>query len=220
MVQTAELDVYFERVEAGEYSGRYQNEANLLTKRQAEKTTELLSRHPTIEALGGFVLDDPDTSNHHVLATKSPIAGQILYLSHDGDTRVVFEYLTQFVAAVERALEEGCFLSDLHPVLSPLCQDQPGLVSFIGTLCEDDEGEDVAVQLIPSLDLYDHALLNRMAVADNFFLAEAVAAEIRKRPRPDLLPIAEQCCAHPHAQVAKAGAAAVAAIRRDYPMGK
>lgn len=87
------------------------------------------------------------------------------------------------------------------------------MVNFIETLCKDDEGEDVAVQLIPSLNLYDYTLLNRMAVADNFFLAEAIAIEIRKRPRPDLLRIAEQCRAHPHAQVAKAGAAAVAAIR-------
>ncbi|WP_454690191.1 hypothetical protein [Achromobacter aloeverae] len=213
MDRTAELDVYFERVEIGQYSGRYHNEVNLLTRGKAQKTTELFSGHPTIEALGGFVLDDPETSDHHVFATKSPIAGQILYLSHDGGTRVVFESLTHFVAAVERALEERGFLSDLHPVLSPLCQDQPGLVNFIETLCKDDEGEDVAVQLIPSLDLYDYALLNRMAVADNFFLAEAIAIEIRKRPRPDLLRIAEQCRAHPHAQVAKAGAAAVAAIR-------
>lgn len=211
---TAELDMYFERIGTGQYSGRDQNEVNLFTRSKAQKTTDLFSGHPTIEALGGFVLDDPDTSDHHVFATKSPIAGQVLYLSHDGDTRIVFESLVGFVDAVDRALKEGCLLSDLHPVVSPGCRDQPGLVSFIETLCKDDEGEDVAVQLIPSLDLYDFDLLERLAGGDNFFLAEAIAIEIRKRPRPDLMHIAEQCCAHPHPQVAKAGAAAVVAIRR------
>lgn len=214
MDRTAELDAYFERVGGGQYSGRYLNEVNLLTRSEAQKITDQLNGHPTMEALGGFVLDDPETSDYHVFATKSPIAGQVLYLSHDGDTRIVFESLVGFVDAVERALREGSFLSDLHPVLSPWCEDQPGLINFIETLCEDDEGEDVAVQLIPSLDLYDTELLERLAVAENFFLAEAVAIEIKKRPRPDLLHIAEQCSAHPHPQVAKAGAAAVVAIRR------
>jgi hypothetical protein len=213
MDRTAELDLYFERVGSGKYSGHYHNEVNLLTRGQAQKVTDLFSGHPTIEAFGGFVLDDPETSDHHVCATKSPIAGQVLFLSHDGDTRIVFESLAGFADAVKRALEEGCFLSDLHPDLSPLCQDQLGLVSFIETLCKDDGGGDVAVQLIPSLDLYNSELLERLAVGDNFFLAEAIAIEIRKRPRPDLLHIAKQCCGHPHPQVAKAGAAAVRAIR-------
>jgi hypothetical protein len=213
MDRTAELDAYFERVGSGQYSGRYPNEVHLLTRGEAQKATALFSGHPTIEAFGGIVLDDPETSDHHVFATKSPIAGQVLYLSHDSDTRIVFESLAGFADAAERALEEGCFLSDLHPDLSPLCQDQPELVNLIETLCKNDRGEDVAVQLVPSLDLYNSELLERLAVGDNFFLAEAVAIEIRKRPRPDLLHIAKQCCGHPHPQVAKAGAAAVRAIR-------
>jgi hypothetical protein len=213
MDRIAELDVYFERVGSGQYSGRYRNEVNLLTRDEAQKTTDLFSGHPTIEALGGIVLDDPKTSDHHVFATKSPIAGQVLYLSHDSDTRIVFESLARFADAAERALEEECFLSDLHPVLSPLCQDQPELANFIETLCKNNRGEDVAIQLIPGLDLYNFELLERLAVGGNFFVAEAIAIEIRKRPRPDLLHIARQCCGHPHPQVAEAGAAAVRAIR-------
>lgn len=217
---TAEQDGYFERIRSGQYSGRYRNEMNLLSRGEAQKATELFSGHQTIEALGGFVLDDSETSDHHVFAMKSPVAGQVLYLSHDGDTRIVFDSLSRFVDAVERALAQGCPLNSMHPSLSPLCQDQPKLVNFINTLRDDDEGEDVAVQLIPSLDLYDSELLERLAAEDNFFLAEAIAIEIGKRPRPDLLRIAELCSAHPHPQVANAGAAAVGAIQTLSRLGR
>ncbi|MGJ7542294.1 hypothetical protein [Variovorax sp. LT1R16] len=213
MDRAAELDLYFERVGSGRYSGQFSNEVNLLEQVQAQKTTDQMSGHPTIEALGGFILDDSETSNFHVFASRSPIAGQVLYLTHDGDTRVVFGSLLEFVDAAEQAVAQECFLSELHPVLSPLCEDQRGLVNLIERLCEDDGGEDIAVQLIPSLDLHDTEFLGRLVVSDNFFLAEAIAIEIKKRPRLDLLRIAEQCSAHLHPQAARAGAAAVSAIR-------
>lgn len=206
----AELDAYFERL-AARCPGR---DLNLLARDQARDATEQLSWHPAIEALGGLVLDDPGTSDHHVLARKSPLAGQVLYLSHDGDTRIVFESLAQLLDAAQRATQQECPLSDLHPALSPPCRDQPGLSGFMQALCEDEQGEEMALELIPSLDLQDLELLQRLVGGGNFFLAEAVAVEIGKRPRPDLLLIAEQCRAHDHPQVAKAGSAAVAAIRR------
>jgi hypothetical protein len=50
-------------------------------------------------------LDDPRTRDHHVFATKLPIAGQVLYLNHDSDTRIVFESLAGFAEAAERDYE-------------------------------------------------------------------------------------------------------------------
>lgn len=209
----SELDGYFQRVGSGQYAGHFKNQVNLLSRVKAETTTKQFSAHPTRVALGGYVLDDLETSDCHVLLTKSPVAGQVLYLCHDGDTRIVFASLGEFVDAADRALAEGCWLTELHPVCSPLSKDQPGLVALIRTLCEDAEGEDIAVQLIPSLDLCDFKLLERLALAANFFLAEAVAVEIEKRPRPDLMPVAELCVTHSHCQAANAGIAAVSAIR-------
>lgn len=208
-----ELDAYFEQISSGLYTGHFRHDVNLLDRTKAQAATEQFNYHPTIAALGGFVLDDPETSDCHVYATKSPVGGQVLYLCHDGDTHIVFSSLREFINAADRALVDDIGLTELHPVCSPLSENQPGLVEFIQTLCDDVGDEDIAVQLIPSLDLCDLKSLELLAGADNFFLAEAVAIEVEKRPRPDLMCIAELCSTHPHPQAAEAGIAAVSAIR-------
>ncbi len=219
MNRAAELDAYFERVGNARYAGHLRNEVNLLDRTNAKKMSDLLSEHPTIQLLGGVVLDDPDTSNHHIFATRSPVAGQVLFLSHDGDTRIVFASLDEFVDAAERAVNEGRWLTDLHPLCSPLTPDQKGLAELIRHLCLGNGDEDTALELIPSLDLSDVDLLEYLAAAPNFFLAEAVAVEIAKRPRKDLLSVAELCSAHPHPQAASAGNEAVRAIRKGFVAG-
>lgn len=214
MNRAAELDAYFDRVGNAQYAGHLRSEVNLLDRTSAKKMSDLFGQHPTIQLVGGVVLDDPETSNHHIFATKSPVAGQVLFLSHDGDTRIVFASLDEFVDAAERAVNEGRWLSDLHPLCSPLTQDQKGLSELIRHLCSGNRDEDTALELIPSLDLSDVDLLEYLAAAQNFFLAEAVAVEIAKRPRKDLLSVAELCSAHPHPQAGRAGSEAVRAIHK------
>lgn len=209
----AQQDAYFTQIEHGQYSEQFEHEVNLLSRVQAEELSEQFHGHPTLDALGGLILDDPDTSNHHVLLTLPPLAGQVFYLSHDDDSRVVFSSLPDFVQVAAQALEQSCCLSDLHPPHSPLCPDQSGLSQLIIRLCDVEDDEDIAIALIPSLDLLDMSLLEQLARSDNFFLAEALAREIKQRPRADLLDITQLCSAHPHPQAAQAGAAAWRAIR-------
>ncbi|UQN37201.1 hypothetical protein MTR80_05730 [Alcaligenes aquatilis] len=213
MSLTAECDDYFKQVEQGLYAERFDQEVNLLPFVQAQAFSEQFSGHPTLDALDGLILDDPDTSSHHVWVCESPLAGQVFYLSHDDDSRIVFPSLSAFLTAAQQALERSCCLSELHPSHTPLCPDQTGLSNFITHLCGNDEHEEIAIPLIPSLDLQDFPLLRRLASADNFFLSEVLAQEIKKRPRADLLTIAELCSAHPHPQAAKAGVAALRAIK-------
>lgn len=215
----AKLDAYFEEVSNARYADHLRSEVNLLDRTNAKKLSDLLSEHPTIQLLGGVVLDDPKTSNHHIFATRSPVAGQVLFLSHDGDTRVVFASLDEFVGAAERAVNEGRWLTELHPLCSPVSPDQKGLADLIRHLCSGNRDEDTALELIPSLDLSNVDLLEYLSAAPNFFLAEAVAVEIAKRPRTDLLNVAELCGAHPHPQAARAGNEAVRAIRRGFAAG-
>ena len=212
----AALDAYFDRVGNARYAGHLRNEVNLLDRTGAEKLSGLFSEHPTIQVIGGVVLDDPETSNHHVFATKSPVAGQVLFLSHDGETRIMFASLDEFVDAADRAVNEGRWLTDLHPLCSPLSKDQKGLAELIRNLCAGNQDEDTAVELIPSLDLSDVDLLEYLVAARNFFLAETVAVEIAKRPMKYLLGVAELCSAHPHPQAARAGSEAVRAIRKGF----
>jgi hypothetical protein len=171
-----------------------------------------LRSHPMLRHLGGLVLDDPQTSNHHVLSTAPPLAGAIFYLSHDGDSRVVFADAGGFLDAARRAAVEDRDLEDFHPAVSPPADDQAGVGALIRALLASPDDEDAAVAFIPSLDLRDPDLLRELASHENFFVAEALAVEIAKRPAAALREIASMCAAHAHPQAANAGKRAVAAV--------
>lgn len=189
---------------------------HLLSRIAVLEQSERFAYHPVVEQLGGFILDDADTSDHHVLATGSPLIGNVVFLSHDGDTRAVFETGAAYLAAVRVAHARGIEVTDLHPDQSPIAKDQGALSAFVRSLLASELG-DVVVSLIPSLNLEDIDLLQRLAEDENFFLGEAVASEIYKRPSAALLSIAELCAAHLHPQVARAG---LRAVKRIHLLGQ
>ena len=201
------LDAYFAVIDSPAFAG-----LGLLPREAAAELTEALSGHPIVDALQGYALDDPDTSNHHLLLARAPLAGCVLYLTHDGDSRVVFDSLAGFIEAAREAGAQEVDLSDLHPERSPPAGDQQALGDLIRQLLQEDTGVDVVTALIPSLDLHDLALLETLARDEDFYLGEAVARAIAKRPSRALRPVAALCQAHPHAQVAQAGARALRRI--------
>ncbi|KQU67102.1 MULTISPECIES: hypothetical protein [unclassified Rhizobacter] len=210
----AELDPWFARIAVGDYAGRLDVELNLLDRAQATEWTGLLTYHPIVGALGGIVLDDPETSNHHIYASRSPLQGSVFYLAHDDDSRIVYASLGDFLAAADEAKRRQAWLSQLHPACSPVAADQAGLSRWIGELIGSHAGHEVAMALVPSLDLADTALLRRLVNDPDFFLGEAVAVEIEKRPARALGVIAELCTLHPHPQVVSAGRLAARAIAK------
>lgn len=200
-------------MDRGHYTGHAALELNLLHNDAAIAITADFRWQPVVKLLDGLVLDDADTSNHHVLLQRAPLEGHVLFLSHDGETRVVFSSLDALMAAADAALADGIALPELHPSLAPVPADQPGLSALVQACVDQDEIE-VALALIPSLDLADHGLLSHLAVHEDFFLAEAVAAEIAKRPDPTLATIAALCVAHAHPQARNAGHRALRALGR------
>ena len=209
------LTDYFAEVAKLPEAGQRAEELNLLAAKEAVKLTRMfLEFHPVIQALGGFVLDDPGTSDHHFYLNKSPVKGAVLFLSHDGGTRVVYKSLTEFVEYTQRARDFGRPLEDMHPAQSPLADDQAALSLFAEQMLDDGEQGDVLTAIIPSMDLSDDALLQRLAVDEDFYLGEALAIEIEKRPSAALMEIAALCARHPHSQAAGAGRRACSAIKR------
>jgi hypothetical protein len=207
------IETYFAEIDSDKYSGLPQFELNLLDRDEAEALTERLSSHPIIRLLDGFVLDEPNTSNYHILLCRHPLEGQVLYLSHDGDSRVVFSNLSELLTAASEAKARQLALPELHPDLSPHVTDQPALSHMLAMLAEGaSEEADVAVSIIPSMDLSDTTLLEALATHENFYISEAVGAEIAKRPSSALKPIAWLCSNHPHPQAAEAGAKAISVI--------
>ena len=204
---------YFQRVDAGLYAGHPALELNLLSRDAARALTADLHGHPVVALLDGLVLDDPGTSNHHVLLGCPPLKEHVLFLAHDEATRVVFPSLEAFMAAADAALAGGIALPELHPTHPPVLADQPALEALLERCIGHDEIE-VALALIPSLDLTGHGMLARLATHEDFFLAEAVADEIVRRPEPALAAIAALCAAHAHPQASSAGHRALRALGR------
>lgn len=209
-----DLALYFAAVGSGDYSELWDVEVNLFDLEQSEKWTQDFSFHPIIQAFDGRVLDDPNTSNHHIYLNHAVLMGCVLFLSHDGDTRIVYSTLVDFLGAADAAKQEKHILSEIHPSCSPILKDQVALSGLILDFFENgDAGNEAAVlALIPSMDLRDEVLLTRLVLDSNFFFGEAVAIEIEKRPTNHLLQIAELCFGHEHIQVRNAGHKALAAI--------
>lgn len=202
---------YFAAVAAGDYSAHASLELNLLDEASSKALTEQFGFHPVVSFLDGFVLDDCESSNHHILVRRHPLHGQILYLAHDGESRVVYESLSAMLAAADRARLCGIALSETHPEISPRAEDQEALSNMIRELLADEEIE-LVLMLVPSMNLKNEELLSELASHDNFYVVEALAEQIAKRPSEDLREIAQRCAAHPHPQAADAGLRAVRAL--------
>jgi hypothetical protein len=171
---------------------------------------------PVVQTLDGFILDEAETSNYHVYLNHPSLKGTVLYLDHDGDTGVVFASLDDFLAAADAAMESGPYLRGFHSIISPLAKDQECLSELVRQqqALDSEDGTSVLTAIIPSMDMRALELLRRLAQAPDFFLGEAVAIEISKRPRPELREVAELCAAHGHFQAAEAGRRALDQLAR------
>ncbi|NHZ34030.1 hypothetical protein [Massilia rubra] len=213
----AELAAYFDRPLNPDYVGNFDIELNLLDRAQSEELTTILQDGSLVTIHGGVVLDDGNTSDHHLYLTRGPFAGGILFLPHDSDFwNVAFVSLDAFLDAVKRAWETNTWLSDNHPPTTPLHRDPAVLGKFIHDLLDrDEEREECVIQsAIYSLAPVDPDLLMRLAVHPNFLYAEAVAGQIAMYPALALRPLAQWCSEHKVGQVAGAGQRALAAIDR------
>jgi hypothetical protein len=206
------LATYFARVADGRFRNRLHNELNLLDAEVADRISDQMLDHPVIRELGGLVLDDPDTSNFHVCVGWPPLRGQVFYLDHDGDSRVVFTTLEELLAAAEQALATGATLREMHPATSPRAVDPAALALSIEHRVMAGADDGLAEALIPSMELTDLLLLRRLVTDEDFFVAQAIGDAIAARPSGQLLPIAQVLALHPHPQASEAGRRALEAI--------
>ena len=76
-----------------------------------------------------------------------------------------------------------------------------------------------STNLVSRLSVDDLKLLKRLAQNPDFFLGEAVAIEISKRPSAELREVAELCAGHAHFQAAQAGRRAAQRAGKSYEPG-
>jgi hypothetical protein len=212
-----DLSAYFTRIADGSFSDHDDVEVNLLAIAEAVRwTNDFRDFHPLVQTLGGVILDDPNTSNHHVYLSQPVFNGAVLFLDHDGDTRIVFRNLPEFLDAARRSIDDEVELRTYHPKGGILIDDQTGLNRLIAELYaenNDGDGTDVVLALIYSSNLIADGLYERMANDDDFYIAEAIGDTIAHRPRPTLESLAVACRNHSHPQASRAGERAMAAIK-------
>lgn len=208
------LDDYFHSVDARELLAGIAETPGLLSFQQAVQWTEdFRSFHPLVDSLRGIVLDDADTSNHHIVLCAASVKAMVLYLNHDGDSRIVFDSIEIFAEAAAHVGRTGGSLKDEHPAHSPFAKDQTGLRNLMAALrSHPDGGEDVLPALVPSLDLSDADFLLSLISDDELVVAEAVGRAVACRPASHLLPVVEACERSPHPMVRTAGGLARARI--------
>lgn len=186
---------------------------HLLRLEGAVRWTQSFRGHPILDALGGLVLDDVETSNHHFYVSAGPLKGAVFFLCHDGDNRIVYSSLSEFLLAAVRAKSEGQWLEEQHPSHSPIAADQAGLSKWMRHLLTLDNKDELVPPFVPSLDLSDHLLLRDLACDEDFFIAQSVALEICARPNQQLTEIARLCAQHRHPLASRDGNRALAAIQ-------
>ena len=134
------LECYFDRIAGGGFSDLEQHGINFLPPSQvAELTHKFRGFHPLIQLTNAIVLDDANTSNYHCYVPALPIPESVVYLNHDGDTRVVFNSLDGLVDAADKAKQCDGWLEDSHFEISPLSDQQAQLNQCIGELFSRDD---------------------------------------------------------------------------------
>jgi hypothetical protein len=169
-----------------------------------ERTRKFRNFHPAVRNLCGIVVDDPGTSDHHVVLCRGAVKGTVLYLAHDGDSRIVFDNIGSFLKAARRAADADGFIDDEHPALAWVADDQTALRHLIVSLRSGPRYGDTVPVLIPSLDLADLDFLSTLIRDDDFYVAEAVCRQIVVRPAAQLMPIVELGQVHAHWMVRNA----------------
>jgi hypothetical protein len=136
----------------------------------------------------------------------------VIHFSHDPEPEIAFSALKNLLAALRDAGARGLDLDDIakEPIRVPLDQTIQELAA---------EGTDDATCLLniylPITSSLQRETKDRLAHHNDFFVREAVAAFLaRIRSAQDAM-IAEQLADDKHAQVARAGKIAVAAIKRS-----
>ncbi|CAM4385281.1 hypothetical protein [Kerstersia similis] len=200
------LSLYFQRIADWEAGRRT---LGLLTQQDAATQTEQFrSFHPLVRELQGIILDDPDTSSHHIVLGCSALQGAVLFLTHDGDSRMVYGDIEHFLSAARQACAAGEMLDEVAPDQAWVAADQPALRQLCQQLLDTPEAEEVLPALIPSLDLTDAQALSLLVRDEDIYVPEALCREIAARPAAHLMPVVTRCEKHPHLMVQQAAARA------------
>jgi hypothetical protein len=166
------------------------------------------------EPFGLIALEDANNSNPYCYVTKGPTRGCVMYLCHDGDSGIVFSSLDDFVTAIHNAIQTHTDIYDLPQDETLAALDRAAISEYVTTLVANDGLTEEICVLIPLIPTANVGLIAALARHPDFYVREAIAEHIANSPNLKLLRIAKALSADQHAQVARPGQRALAAVNR------
>ena len=162
---SAVLDAYFRALSERDKTRRC---LGLLSEAESvARTQEFRAFHPVVRSLRGIVLDDPGTSDHHLVLCRNGVKGTVLHLTHDGTSRIVFDGIGSFLEAAHHCTDAGSFIDDAHPDHAVVLDDQAMLRSLIVLLRSEPDYGDIVPALVPSLELADLDFMSMLVGGDD-----------------------------------------------------
>lgn len=184
---------------------------NCLPFDKARDYSQTMQDIPVVDRLGLWVLDDANDSNPFAYISKGPCAGMIIHFSHDREPEIAFSSLEHFLASMHDA---GSRQLDIESITKePINVSLDRVIRELGEEGTDDATFLINIYLPISAELQKETkeCLKRH---EDFFVRESLARFLAARPFSEDEMIAEELAADQHAQVARAGKAAVAAIKK------
>jgi len=191
---------------------------NILTAEKSRAYSEALRQFTATAELGLVTLDDANDSNPYCYISNGPLAGMVLHYTHDDSPQIAFANLQAFRAALEGIRAQNVAIWDLPEATPKPTSPISGLAAAAVELLthpDADHAEWLLCLYLPLLPLQTEELLEALSRHDSFFVREALALEIAKRPASNMLGAAERLANDPHPQVARPGERALVAVKRS-----
>jgi len=206
----ADLSAYYQ---AGGFPNYPDSRINCLPFDKARDYSQRMRGISVVDRLGLWFLDDANDSNPFAYISKGPCAGMVIHFSHDPEPEIAFSSLKTFLAAMNDAGARETDIDDIEKEKISLPLDQA-----INELAAEstDEATFLLTIYLPVAAALHKETKDRLVSHDDFFVRESFAASLAKNPSAGDVIIAEQLAADKHPQVATAGNAAVAAIKKNH----
>jgi len=209
----ADLLAYYQ---AGALPNYPDSRINCLPFDKAKDYSQEMRGVSVVDRLGLWMLDDANDSNPFAYISKGPCSGMVIHFSHDPEPEIAFSSLTTFLAAMNDAGARGVDIDDVKKENFSFPLDQ--VINQLAT-----EGTDEATFLLttylPVAAALQKETKERLVSHEDFFVREALAFFLARIPSAEDVTTAALLATDKHPQVANAGNAAVAAIKRKRHCG-
>ncbi len=189
-----------------------QSRIHFLEFEDAFTCSKTLNENWSLSDLLPWVLDDANDSNPYCYIMHGPCSGAVLHLSHDGDSRIEFRCLADYVAAMKSVGESG---NSIYDTSMDMALDFP-LSGEIESLCKEDS-EDAIFLLGIYLPVCRVITAEAKAILlghEDFFAREAFAKWLQQNPIIDDLAYAEKLAQDSYSQVARSAKMALSSINK------